>query len=131
LIETFRLFGEKIGIAFQIKDDLLDYGVDDIGKPLGIDIKERKLTLPIIYTLQNASPADKRKIINIVKNENKNKAKVDWVIDFVKQNGGIQYAEQKMKDFQAEAFQLLEQFPESESKSSLIELVRYTIERKK
>lgn len=131
LIETFRLFGEKIGIAFQIKDDLLDYGVDDIGKPLGIDIKERKLTLPIIYTLQNASPADKRKIINIVKNENKNKAKVDWVIDFVKQNGGIQYAEQKMKEFQAEAFQLLEQFPESESKSSLIELVRYTIERKK
>lgn len=125
------MFGEKIGIAFQIKDDLLDYGVDDIGKPLGIDIKERKLTLPIIYTLQNASPADKRKIINIVKNENKNKAKVDWVIDFVKQNGGIQYAEQKMKDFQAEAFQLLEQFPESESKSSLIELVRYTIERKK
>jgi len=131
LIETLRLFGEKIGIAFQIKDDLLDYGVDDIGKPLGIDIKERKLTLPIIYTLQNASKADKRKIINIVKNENKNKVKVDWVIDFVKQNGGIQYAEQKMKDFQSEAFQLLEQFPESESKSSLIELVRYTIERKK
>ena len=131
LIETLRLFGEKIGIAFQIKDDLLDYGVDDIGKPLGIDIKERKLTLPIIYTLQNASKADKRKIINIVKNENKNKVKVDWVIDFVKQNGGIQYAEQKMKDFQSEAFQLFEQFPESESKSSLIELVRYTIERKK
>lgn len=131
LIETFRLFGEKIGIAFQIKDDLLDYGDEDIGKPLGIDIKERKLTLPIIYTLQNASRADKQKIINIVKNENKNKAKVDWVIAFVKQHGGIQYAEQKMRAYQAEAFELLKQFPDSESKNSLIELVKYTIERRK
>ena len=87
--------------------------------------------MPIIYTLQNASNADKQKIINIVKNENKNKAKVDWVIAFVKQNGGIQYAEQKMRAYQAEAFELLNQFPDSESKNSLIELVKYTIERRK
>lgn len=131
LIETMRLFGEKVGIAFQIKDDLLDYGEDDIGKPLGIDIKERKLTLPIIYTLQNASKADKKKIIHIVKNENTNKAKVDWVISFVKQNGGIQYATQKMHAYQAEAFELLTKFPDSDSKRSLIELVKYTTERKK
>ncbi len=131
IIETLRLFGEKIGIAFQIKDDLLDYGDDDIGKPLGIDIKERKLTLPIIYTLMHASSADKRKIINIVKNENKNKEKVDWVINFVKQNGGIQYAQQKMHEFQNEAFELLNQFAESDSKKSLVELVTFTTERKK
>jgi len=131
IIETMRLFGEKIGIAFQIKDDLLDYGDDDIGKPLGIDIKERKLTLPIIYTLQHASNADKRKIINIVKNENKNKEKVDWVINFVKQNGGIQYAQQKMHAYQNEAFELLNQFSESDSKKSLVELVKFTTERKK
>jgi octaprenyl-diphosphate synthase len=131
IIETMRLFGEKIGIAFQIKDDLLDYGEDDIGKPLGIDIKERKLTLPIIYTLQNASNADRRKIINIVKNENKNKVKVDWVIAFVKQSGGIQYAEQKMYAFQSEAFELIKNFEDSESKKSLIALVQFTTQRKK
>lgn len=131
IIETMRLFGEKIGIAFQIKDDLLDYGEDDIGKPLGIDIKERKLTLPIIYTLQNASNADRRKIINIVKNENKNKEKVDWVIAFVKQNGGIQYAQQKMYAFQNEAFELINNFTDSESKKSLIALVEFTTQRKK
>jgi octaprenyl-diphosphate synthase len=131
IIEQMRLFGEKIGIAFQIKDDLLDYGDDDIGKPLGIDIKERKLTLPIIYTLQNASRRDRRKIIYIIKNENKNKEKVNWVIDFVKKNGGIQYAEQKMYEYQNQAFEILKQFPENESSVSLKQLVEFTTERKK
>ena len=130
-IEQMRLFGEKIGIAFQIKDDLLDYGDDDIGKPLGIDIKERKLTLPIIYTLQNASRSDRRKIIYIIKNENKNKEKVNWVIDFVKKNGGIQYAEQKMYEYQNQAFEILKQFPENESAVALKQLVEFTTERKK
>ena len=130
-IEQMRLFGEKIGIAFQIKDDLLDYGDDDIGKPLGIDIKERKLTLPIIYTLQNASRSDRRKIIYTIKNENKNKEKVNWVIDFVKKNGGIQYAEQKMYEYQNQAFEILKQFPENESAVALKQLVEFTTERKK
>ena len=131
IIEQMRLFGEKIGIAFQIKDDLLDYGDDDIGKPLGIDIKERKLTLPIIYTLQNASRSDRRKIIYTIKNENKNKEKVNWVIDFVKKNGGIQYAEQKMYEYQNQAFEILKQFPENESAVALKQLVEFTTERKK
>lgn len=131
IIEQMRLFGEKIGIAFQIKDDLLDYGDDDIGKPHGIDIKERKLTLPIIYTLQNASRSDRRKIIYIIKNENKNKEKVNWVIDFVKKNGGIQYAEQKMYEYQTAAFEILKQFPENESSVALKQLVEFTTERKK
>ena len=131
IIEQMRLFGEKIGIAFQIKDDLLDYGDDDIGKPHGIDIKERKLTLPIIYTLQNASRSDRRKIIYIIKNENKNKEKVNWVIDFVKKNGGIQYAEQKMYEYQNQAFEILKQFPENESAVALKQLVEFTTERKK
>lgn len=131
IIELMRLFGEKIGIAFQIKDDLLDYGEDDIGKPLGIDIKERKLTIPIIYTLKNASRYDRRKLINIIKNENKNKDKVNYVIDFVRKNGGIEYAQQKMFEYQKEAFEILAKFPAGESATSLKQLVQFTTERKK
>lgn len=130
-IATMKEFGEKIGIAFQIKDDLLDYGSDDIGKPTGIDIQERKLTLPIIYTLQNCTRADKSKIINIIKNHNKDKAKVDWVINYVRNSGGIPYAEKQMHRYQQEAFDLLHKFPDSPSKESLKDLVRYTTERKK
>lgn len=130
-IATMKEFGEKIGIAFQIKDDLLDYGSDDIGKPTGIDIQERKLTLPIIYTLQHCTRADKSKIINIIKNHNKDKAKVDWVINYVRNSGGIPYAEKQMHRYQQEAFDLLHKFPDSPSKESLKDLVRYTTERKK
>ncbi len=131
IIERMRAFGEKIGIAFQIKDDLLDYGDADIGKPTGIDIKERKLTLPVIYTLLNASRSDKRKLIFIIKNENKNKEKVQFVIDFVKGSGGIEYAEKKMFEYQKEAFEILDTFAESESKHALRQLVLFTTERKK
>lgn len=130
-IGLMRAFGEKIGIAFQIKDDLLDYGTDDIGKPLGIDIKERKLTLPIIYTLLHAPAADKRRIMQIIKHHNTEKEKVDWVINYVKQGGGIAYATEKMKQYQQEAFDLLQQFPDSESKQALKDLVLFTTERKK
>ncbi len=130
-IAAMRTFGEKIGIAFQIKDDLLDYGSDDIGKPTGIDIQERKLTLPIIYTLNNAPRADKRKIIDVIKNHNKDKARVEWVLQYVRQSGGIPYAEEKMRAYQQEAFALLEQFPDSPSKESLKDLVIFTTERKK
>ncbi len=129
--ERMRLFGEKIGIAFQIKDDLFDFGIDDVGKPLGIDIKEKKLTLPLIYALSKTSPAEKRRIIGLVRNHNLDSAKVAEVIAFVKQSGGMAYAEAQMNRYQAEAFELLAHFPNQEARTQLESLVRYTTERKK
>ena len=131
IIEKMRLFGEKIGIAFQIKDDLLDYGSDDIGKPHGIDIQERKLTLPLIYALQHTDASTKRKMMYVIKNENKKKDRVDWLISEVNKSGGIQYAEKKMKEFQQEAFGILQSFPNNNARHSLQELVKFTIERMK
>jgi octaprenyl-diphosphate synthase len=128
-IEKMRLFGEKAGIAFQIKDDLFDYGNSDIGKPTGNDIKEKKLTLPLIFTLNNVSSALKRKLIYIVKNENTNKENVRFVIDEVQKAGGITYAEAKMYEFRDEALRVLHEFPESEVRNGLEELVRYTTDR--
>jgi octaprenyl-diphosphate synthase len=130
-IEKMRAFGEAVGIAFQIKDDLFDYGDgSNIGKPTGIDIKEKKMTLPLIFTLNNASFFDKRKIINIVKNNNNNPKKVVEVIDFVIKNGGIQYAESRMNEYKNKALEILATFPDTPSKTSLIGLVKYTTERK-
>lgn len=131
VVQKAYLFGEKIGIAFQIKDDLFDYGEAEIGKPLGIDIKEKKMTLPLIYALQNASPTDRKRIINIVKNESHKPAKVREVIDYVKQSGGIQYTEKKMQEYQDEAQAILASFPESAYRTALEQLVIYTIERAK
>lgn len=131
VIEDMRAFGEAVGIAFQIKDDLFDYGDgSNIGKPTGIDIKEKKMTLPLIYTLNNASFLDKRKIINIVKNNNNNPKKVAEVIDFVVKSGGIHYAENRMNEYKDKALEILSTFPDSPSKASLIGLVKYTTERK-
>jgi octaprenyl-diphosphate synthase len=130
-VKLMQDFGEKIGIAFQIKDDLFDYGTAEIGKPLGIDIKEKKMTLPLIYTLNTGTKELKRKIINIVKNESENPRKVNEVIEIVKQNGGIQYAEKMMKKYYEEAMNMLDVFPDSSYKSSLQNLVVYTIERNK
>lgn len=124
-------FGEKVGLAFQIKDDLFDYGSDEIGKPLGIDIRERKMTLPLIYTLNKASRSDKRHIINIVKNHNENPKKVKEVIAFVKDNGGMTYATKIMNQFHEEALVILDSFSDSLFKESLKGLVAYTIERNK
>lgn len=124
-----REFGEKIGMAFQIKDDLFDYGEDEIGKPVGIDIKEKKMTLPLIHALSKASWLEKRRIISIVKNESGKPKKVKEVIDFVKRSGGIQYAEEAMNKYHRDALQLLERFPESDYKRSLIQLVQFTIDR--
>lgn len=124
-------FGEKVGLAFQIKDDLFDYGTDEIGKPLGIDIRERKMTLPLIYTLNNASRSDKKRIINIVKNHNENPKKVKEVIAFVKESGGMTYATEVMNRFHAEALTILDSFTDSLFKDSLKGLVAYTIERNK
>ncbi len=131
VIEKMQSFGEAVGIAFQIKDDLFDYGDgSNIGKPTGIDIKEKKMTLPLIYALNNASFLEKRRIINIVKNNNNNPKKVAEVIDFVIKSGGIQYAETKMNEYKNKAIQLISSFPDSPSKNSLIGLVKYTTERK-
>lgn len=130
-IEIMRKFGEKVGIAFQIKDDLFDYGNEEIGKPLGIDIKEKKMTLPLIYALNQASWSQKRSIIYLVKNESHKPRKVAEVIDFVKKSGGIEYATQVMKTYQDEAIRILHTLPASEYRFSLEQLVRFTIERKK
>jgi octaprenyl-diphosphate synthase len=131
VVEQMLKFGEKVGIAFQIKDDLFDYGTAEIGKPVGIDIKEKKMTLPLIYALQQASWLDKRRIINIVKNQSSKNEKVQEVIDFVKQSGGIEYATEAMNRYHEEAQQILCQFPDSDYKASLSQLVEYTIVRKK
>ncbi len=130
-VETMRKFGELIGMAFQIKDDLFDYGSKSIGKPIGIDIKEQKMTLPLIYVLNTCSKKDKNWLINSVKNHNKEKKRVNQVIEFVKENGGLDYAVSKMKSFQKEALNILETFPESDYKASLKLMVNYVIERKK
>ncbi|WP_055435051.1 polyprenyl synthetase family protein [Lacinutrix algicola] len=130
-VETMRKFGELIGMAFQIKDDLFDYGSTSIGKPVGIDIKEQKMTLPLIHVLNTVSKKEKKWVINSIKNHNKDKKRVNEVIAFVKNNGGLEYAVTKMKAFQAEALQILQQFPESDYKSSLELMVNYVIERKK
>jgi octaprenyl-diphosphate synthase len=127
--KVMREFGEKIGMAFQIKDDLFDYGEEEIGKPVGIDIKEKKMTLPLIYALAKASWMEKRRIISIVKNESGKPKKVKEVIDFVKKSGGIQYAEEAMNKYHRDALLLLDRFPESDYKRSLIQLVQFTIDR--
>ena len=131
-IEKMKQFGENVGIAFQIKDDLFDYETSNsTGKPNGIDIKEQKMTLPLIYLLNNSGYVEKRKIINIVKNHNNNPEKVAAVINKVNQSGGIEYARSKMKAYHDNALQILDEFPDSESKTSLKKLVDFTIERKK
>lgn len=128
-VNRMKLFGEKVGMAFQIKDDLFDYGSQDVGKPTGNDIKEKKLTLPLIYTLNHCSPEIRRKLIYIVKNENTQKDKVQFVLDEVEKAGGILYATQKMNAFRDEALDLLYQFPDSDVRKALEELVRYTTDR--
>jgi octaprenyl-diphosphate synthase len=130
-VERMRKFGELIGMAFQIKDDLFDYGEEAIGKPTGIDIKEQKMTLPLIHVLNNCSKKDQDWLINSIKRHNKDKKRVKEVIAFVKDYGGLEYAVAKMKQFQEEALLLLKDYPESEFKSSLILMVNYVIERKK
>ncbi|MCZ2460895.1 MAG: polyprenyl synthetase family protein [Chitinophagales bacterium] len=128
--EKMMLFGEKTGMAFQIKDDLFDYTSDKIGKPTGNDIKEKKLTLPIIYALNNVSSSDRRKMIRIIKHNNRDTDKVNWVIRKVKESGGIDYAKGKMNAFKNEALQVLNEFPESPVQKGLSDLVIYVTERK-
>jgi octaprenyl-diphosphate synthase len=129
-IEKMRTFGELIGMAFQIKDDLFDYTDAKIGKPTGIDIKEQKMTLPLIYTLNNCTDSKKKWLINSVKNHNRNKKRVKEIIAFVKEKGGIEYTIAKMEEYQSKALEILETYPNSEYKNSLLTMVNYVIERK-
>ena len=128
-IKKMTYFGEKIGMVFQIKDDLFDYGQQRIGKPTGIDIRERKMTLPLIYAMKQASPLERRWLKRNFKKNNKNKKTVKEVIAFVKSKGGLEYSISKMHEFQEEAISILDSFPASESKDSLKKLVSYVIDR--
>lgn len=132
LAPNMRKFGELVGLAFQIKDDIFDYGTStDIGKPTGLDIRERKMTLPLIYALSTAPKEVCRELIYIVKNQNENTQKVNRAVQLVIQAGGIQYAQQKMLDLSKQALELLTDIPDSEAKKALIALVDYTMTREK
>jgi octaprenyl-diphosphate synthase len=131
VVEKMKMFGEYTGIAFQIKDDLFDYGMDDVGKPTGNDIKEKKLTLPLIYTLKNVDTSKRRALKYMLKNSNRRKESVQQIIKEVETSGGIEYAIGKMNEFKSKALEILNQFPPSEARESLESLVRYTTERKR
>jgi len=130
LTDKLRRFGEKVGIAFQIKDDLFDYGSEDVGKPTGNDIKEKKLTLPLIYALNNLDRSTRRELIYIIKNQNKDPEKVQYVIKKVTEAGGIVYATKKMNAYRDEALAILYEFEDNDVRKGLEELVRYTTDRK-
>jgi octaprenyl-diphosphate synthase len=131
-IDKMHEFGINVGMAFQIKDDLFDYGFGkNIGKPTGIDIQEKKMTLPLIYTLKNSDKATQRQLLNIVKNHNTNPSKVKSLLDTVVSSGGIEYAVKKMEEFRDKALQILHTFPPNEARLSLEKLVHYTIDREK
>ena len=131
-INLMKEFGEKVGIAFQIKDDLFDYTQSPlIGKPTGLDIREKKMTLPLIYTLNNISKQEKRFIINTIKNDSKNSKKIERIILLVKKTKGLEFAENKMNDYYNDALGFLDKINDSEAKKSLIELVKYVVKRQK
>jgi octaprenyl-diphosphate synthase len=129
ILHQFHEMGEKIGMAFQLKDDLFDYGEADIGKPRGIDIKEKKMTLPLIYTLNNATPKEKKWIINTVKNHNEDVDRVNELIELVKLKGGIEYTQEKMEEYKRSALDILQSLPESPSRQSMYDLVNFITER--
>ena len=129
-VRTFRRFGELCGMAFQIKDDLFDYGTERIGKPTGIDIKEQKMTLPLIYALNTSDKKHRRWLINSIKNHNKDKKRVKEVIAYVKEKGGLDYAVAKMIQFKDEALEILDNYPASDYKAALTLMVNYVVERK-
>ena len=131
VIDKMHEFGEKIGIAFQIKDDLFDYGQKDIGKPLGIDIQEKKMTLPLIHSLSNADHKTRRRIINNIKRHSDKKEKVQEVIQFVHDHGGIAYAKSKMQAYYNDAHQLLRSLPQNDARDQLEKLIKFVIERQK
>ena len=131
--ERFRLFGENIGIAFQIKDDLLDYSSNNkiIGKPVGLDIRDKKMTLPLIYTINSVGIKTKNEIINTLKNHNNDSKKIRNILKIVKENGGVEYAKNKMNLYEKKSLKILDEFPINEASNSLRKLVDYVISRKK
>ncbi len=129
-VSRMKEFGQHVGMAFQIKDDLFDYGEDEIGKPVGIDIKEKKMTLPLIYALSKSSWLQKRKIIGIVRNKSEDSNSVKEVIEFVKKSDGIAYANGIMEQYYQKAIAILDELPNSTYKTSLADLVRFTIDRR-
>lgn len=132
VIENMRAFGESLGVAFQIKDDLLDYTGDGLtGKKAGNDIKEKKITLPLLHALREAGPVEKRRILRILRRKKKERSDIREVIDFVVRNGGIEYAEKKMNEFAADAIERLNSYPETETRASLINFVLFSTSRKK
>jgi octaprenyl-diphosphate synthase len=131
ITEKMRLFGDNAGIAFQIKDDLFDYGDEDVGKPTGNDIREKKLTLPLIFTLDQVDVKTRKSLIYIIRNKYKSKADIQQVIDTVKEAGGINYASRKMDEYKNNAIAMLHTLNESPERMALEELVRYTTERRK
>jgi octaprenyl-diphosphate synthase len=130
LTDKMKLFGEKVGLAFQIKDDLFDYTSQNIGKPTGNDIKERKLTLPLIYTLNNIDKKTRKEIIYIIKNENTRKSKIAYITEIVTKAGGIDYTVHKMQEYKQEAISILHSFPESPVRTGFEELVNFVTDRK-
>ena len=130
-IKLMKSFGEYVGMAFQIKDDLFDYGDLEIGKPVGIDIKEKKMTLPLIFALQRSSWLEKKEIIYKIKHNSHKKKVISEIIQYVKKSGGIEYANEKMKSYQENALKILDNFKNSVYKKALIDLVQFTIERTK
>ncbi|MEZ4985890.1 MAG: polyprenyl synthetase family protein [Saprospiraceae bacterium] len=131
VIQQMHLFGETIGMAFQIRDDLFDFGTDDVGKPLGIDIKEKKMTLPLIYALRQAESSVRKEIIRRIKNSSESPDTVRYVVDFVRNSGGLAYARKVMYDFRDQAFAILHSFPPSPARESLEDLVNFVVEREK
>lgn len=130
--EKMRLIGEYAGMAFQIKDDLFDYQQsNETGKPSGIDIKEKKMTLPLIYLLNQSSSSKRRRLINIIKNHNTDNEKVGWLMGQVKQSGGLDYAKSKMTEFKELAIGMLNEFPDNQARTALLQLIEYSIERRK
>jgi octaprenyl-diphosphate synthase len=130
LTDKMARFGEAVGIAFQIKDDLFDYGDEKTGKPSGNDLKEKKLTLPLIYTLNSVNKSLRRELIYIIKNQNRNPEKIRYVIGQVISAGGIRYATEKMYYYRDEALKILHEFEDSEVRKAMEELVRFTTDRK-
>ena len=128
-LKKIKILGEYIGIAFQIKDDLFDYGSKKIGKPIGIDIKDQKMTLPFIFCLNNSNSKDKKWLINSIKNHNKNKKRVKEIISFVNKNGGIEYAKEKMEEFKLKAVKTLKSFSKNKYRDSLEMTINYVISR--
>jgi len=130
-VDRMRTMGEKLGLAFQIRDDLFDFGVKDVGKPVGIDLQEKKLTLPLIYALRESGRRETRRIMKIVRQDDKSRSDIRTVSEFVTERGGIDYAREQMIVLAREAHALLTEFPPSETRAALLNLVAFTVQRKK